>query len=151
MRRNKSLLALVVGGFFITALLCGGCATAPRKAVTQPEAGKPEAAAAQCPKVTQDVKVFRALRQIDLDNDGSKEIVAIYDTNSNVCGVKVLKDVNGQAQIIFEQIFEDPAVRFEVIEGTPTILFCQAVQNTGYKIDRSYSWNGTTFVLDPEK
>ncbi|MCK9594163.1 MAG: hypothetical protein PHH68_00755 [Candidatus Omnitrophica bacterium] len=148
MNRNKFLFALATGFFLLTAALSSGCVTASKKADTLPAPG---AAVPQPPKVTQDVKVFRVLQQIDLDNDGKKEIVAIYDTNSNVCGVKVLKDVDDQAQIIFEQVFVDPGVKFEVVSGTPKILFCQPIQDTGYKMNRSYSWDGSTFVLDPER
>jgi hypothetical protein len=151
MKANKFVFALGTGGFLVTALFLSGCVTAPKKIVTTPVVVQPAAVVPPPHKVTQDVKVFRALQQIDLDNDGSKEIVAIYDTTANICGVKVLKDVDNQAQIIFEQVFDDPNVKFEVVKGTPKILFCQPVQNTGYKVNRSYSWNGKTFTLDPEK
>lgn len=145
MKRDKSLFLLAAGVVILAAVLSGGCVSAPKKALA------PEPAAPQLPQVTQDVKVFRALQQIDLDNDGSKEIVAIYDTNTNVCGVKVLKDVNNQAVIIFEQVFDDPGVKFEVIKGVPKILFYQPAGDNGAKSNRSYSWDGKTFVLDPQK
>jgi len=143
---NKFLFALGTGVFLITTLFSVGCVTAPKKAVVPHVAVVP-----QPPKVTQDVRVFRALRQIDLDNDGTKEIVAIYDTNTNVCGVKVLKDMDNKAKIIFAQSFEDPDIQFEVVNGIPKILFWQPVQDTAYKVHRSYSWDGKTFMLDPEK
>ena len=149
MRANKLFIALETGVFLAAALFFGGCVTSFKKVVTPPVVVP--AAVVPPPKVTQDVKVFRSLQQIDLDKDGSKEIVAIYDTNTNVCGVKVLKDVNNQARIIFEHLFDDPNVKFEVVKGTPKILFCQPAQNTGYKVNRAYSWDGKTFVLDPEK
>jgi|GEM_PF-3169877 len=149
MSHNKYLLALGTGVFLAMTLFSGGCVSAPKAA----KPGVPPSAAvvSQPQKVTQDVKVFRALQQIDLDNDGVKEIVAIYDTNNNTCGVKVLKDVNNQARIIFERLFDDPNVKFEVVKGTPRIFFCQASQNAGPKTARSYSWDGKTFTLDPEK
>jgi hypothetical protein len=97
-------------------------------------------------EIMPDVLVFRDLRQIDLNGDGHKEIIAVYTTKTNLSGVRAIRDNNGKEEIIFEKIFDSPDIKLVVRNGTPVIV-CEATDPLGRRLRRAYCWNGSGFVI----
>lgn len=98
--------------------------------------------------VLHDVMVFNDLKQIDLDGDGTKDIIAVYSTNSNSSGVKVIKFHNDDGEVIFERAFSNPPGVKLMMEGdTPILIVEMTNETTGRKIKDIYRWNGNAFVL----
>lgn len=99
------------------------------------------------PKITDDIIIFNDLKQIDLDNDGKKDIIALYANNQDSKGVKVIKIKNGQSAVIFNRIFGPKQIKLEVQNHTPVIIIKE-----GYSIfshpKEIYRWNGKTFILE---
>lgn len=99
-------------------------------------------------KVLQDVLVFRDLPQIDLDNDGEKEIVAVYAIDPQSSGVKVIKVSNEDGKnIIFKKAFGTPHIEFEVIDGVPAITVRELNPSGGCEVKKIYYWDGKAFSL----
>ncbi len=125
--------------FVLILSLLSGC-------VTSSKAPKPQAKRG----VLDDVLVFRDLQQVDLDNDGIKEIVAIYATAVNSSGVKVIKFTNDKGNIIFERILNSPNTKLEIKKGIPVLIVeetTQAIGCSGGRIKSIYRWDGKAFTL----
>lgn len=123
---------------FVLMLLLFGC-FAPMKA-PEPLAKK---------RVMDDVLVFRVLEQIDLDKDGMKEIIAIYATDINSTGVKVIKFHNDGGDVIFKRVFNTPNVEFAMRSGIPTLIVQEKEQTTGCAwggLKSTYRWDGKAFA-----
>ncbi len=101
-----------------------------------------------------DVLVFRDLQQIDLNNDGIKDMVAIYATPDNASGVKVIKFHNSKGDVVFQRIFDTPDVRFVMKGNAPTLIVeqrAEAAGCTGGRTKDIYSWDGKAFTLTGKK
>ena len=98
--------------------------------------------------VLDDVLAFRDLQQIDLDNDGKKEIVAIYAAAADSSGVKVIKFDKDKGDVVFERVFNSPPnVKFVMEDNIPTLIVEETIQATGRKLKSIYRWNGKAFTL----
>ena len=99
----------------------------------------------QKPKVTADVVKFIDLREVDMDNDGKKEIVAIYYAGLNLRGVKILKvDVQAEKNVIFTKVFNTNDLRFEERKGLLTLI-AKDQDSAGCGLNKFYVWDGTDF------
>lgn len=122
--------------FASVLFLLSGCATAPKAPRPQPGKG-----------ALDDVLAFRDLEQIDLDDDGIKEIVAIYATPDNSRGVKVIKFHKDKGDVAFEHVFTNsPNVKFVSQDNTPTLIVEETIPATGRKSKSIYRWNGNAFT-----
>mgnify|MGYP001604071316 FL=1 len=123
--------------FVLTLFLLSGCITTSK--APEPQVKK---------RVLDDVLVFRDLQQVDLDNDGKKEIVAIYATAVNSSGVKVIKFDKDKGDVVFEHVFNSPPnVKFVMEDNIPTLIVEETIQATGRKLKSIYRWNGKAFTL----
>ena len=134
-RQLKNIFRMWI--LFISILfLSSGCLTPPK----QPEPKK---------GVLNNVYVFRDLVQVDLDNDGEKEIVAIYTAALDSSGVKVIKFYGDKGKVIFEHVFDTPNVKFVMKGKFPTIIAEYKGEATGCSsgITRHfYRWDGNAFA-----
>jgi len=122
--------------FVLPLLLLSGC-------VTPSQAPKPEAKKG----VLDDVLVFRDLQQIDLDNNGTKDIIAIYSTKVNSSGVKVIKFDKDKGEVVFEHVFNNPPnVKFVMENNIPTLIVEETILATGRKLKSIYRWDGKSFT-----
>ena len=163
MTKKQKPILFAMGILFIVLLLTG-CTTAKRKAavtitpkqgvvVKESMVGKKSIAEPSkvVPpreyKITKDVQVFKDLQQIDLDGDGIKEIIAIYNsTVKNLTGVKVIEISNDKVKnIIFKKSFITPNVKFELRKGTPVIIVKEKEYLFGLGVNKIYCWNGKSF------
>lgn len=140
MPKRRTIVASKLKILLVAMLFLSGCATAVNVPKTQPKKG-----------VLDDVLVFKDLQKVDLDNDGQKEMVAIYTTNksNNLVGVKVVKFQKDRGEIIFERIYNASKIEFTIKDNIPTIIVEHAVQSSGCasgKIRSYYQWNGTAFA-----
>lgn len=138
MVKKEVILARQIKNLFIIIFLlglAGGCSTA---APHKKEAKK---------RFTDDVLFFVDLQEIDLDKDGTKEIIAIYATGVNSSGVKVIKFDKGRGNIIFTRIFNTPNTKFEMRKGIPVIKFEETGQAPGRRVKGAYRWDGKAFVM----
>lgn len=127
--------------FVLILFLLSGCATPPKAPMPKPQVKK---------GVLDGVLVFHHLEQIDLDNDGAKEIVAIYTTGINASGVKVIKFHNDTGDVIFERIFATPDVKFAMQGNMPTIITEETAQAAGCTrrvLKSIYRWDGKGFTF----
>jgi len=123
--------------FVSTLFLLSGC-------VTTSKAPKPEVRK----RVLGDVLVFRDLQQVDLDNDGTKDIIAIYSTTLNSSGVKVIKFDKDKGDVVFERVFNNPPnVKFMMQDNIPNLIVEETIQATGRKLKSIYRWDGKAFTL----
>lgn len=141
---------------FLMLFFIYGCSTAEKKAMplTGPEqkkVDKRKGAVKQVMKVknklTWDVMAFRDLKQIDLDNDGEKDIVAVYVPSLNCSGVKVIKVTKHKGEVIFNKTFMTPNTKIEIKNGVPMIIVRDINLFGGLGVKKIYLWNGKTFVL----
>ncbi len=121
--------------FVLMLFLLSGCITTPK--ASEPQAKK---------RVLDDVLVFRDLQQVDLDNDGKKEIVAIYATVVNSNGVKVIKFDNEKGEVVFERVFNSQNLKFVMNGNIPTLIVEEIIPATGSKLKSIYHWNGKAFA-----
>jgi len=121
--------------FVLTLFLLSGCITTSK--APEPQVKK---------RVLDDVLVFRDLQQVDLDNDGKKEIVAIYATAVNSSGVKVIKFDKDKGDVLFERVFNSQNLKFVVEGNIPTLIVEETIQATGSKLKSIYRWNGKAFT-----
>ncbi len=143
MINNQIIFVRLLKISFVALFLLTGCSTASKK--TSLSVPKQEAKR----DITSDVLVFRDLQSIDLDKDGTQEIVAVYTTAENSSGVKVIKIRNNwKGDIIFNRIFNTPNIKFEVLRGVPAIISEQIDSGTGCKLRRIYRWDGKAFSLE---
>jgi len=123
--------------FVLILFLLSGCATTSK--APEPQARK---------GVLDDVLVFRDLEQVDLDNDGKKEIVAIYSTAVNSSGVKVIKFHNDKGDVVFERVFNNtPNVKFVMKDNIPSLVVEETGKIRGPKLKNIYRWDGKAFTL----
>jgi hypothetical protein len=122
--------------------LGGGCSTVSKKASLPAIKQEPQK------RIMDDVLFFRELQQIDLDKDGTKEIIAIYATGVNSSGVKVIKFDKDRGNIIFKRIFNTPNTKFEMKKGIPVIKFEEIGQVAGRRVKGAYCWDGKAFILE---
>ncbi len=113
--------------FVVIFSLLSGCATPPKQ---QPKK-----------RILEDVLVFRDLQQVDLDNDGTKEIVAIYATSNNSTGVKVIKLFDDNGNVVFERIFSTPDVKFWMKNKVGLLSVDSKSEPYGRKIRSVYRWD----------
>lgn len=100
------------------------------------------------PRFTDDVLVFRDLQYIDLNNDGTKEIVAIYETASGSTGVKVIKmKGNDHGEVLFKHLFIGSKVKFEAKGGLALIVVEESGSGICRRLKKSYYWDGSAFSL----
>ncbi len=119
---------------FIILFLLAGCATTMHRPPVKKD-------------VLADVKVFKDLQQIDLDNDGDKEIVALYVTDTNSTGIKVIKTNKEKGKhIVFERVFNTPNVKFRLKNGTPFLIVRQPEHVGGCGLTKVYHWDGMAFT-----
>jgi len=98
-------------------------------------------------EIMKDVLVFRDLKQIDLDGDGIKEIVAVCTTKSNLGAVKVIKIINEKiGNIISSQTFNTSNIKFRISKGSPFIFVKEKAYLFGLGLNSVYQWNGKTFI-----
>lgn len=122
--------------FLLLPFLLSACATSPK----HPQAHKKS--------VLHDVLVFNDLKQIDLDGDGTKDIIAVYSSNSNSTGVKVIKFHNDEGDVIFERSFNNPpGVKLIMEDDNPMLIVEMTNEATGRKMKDVYRWNGKAFML----
>ena len=122
--------------FVLTLFLLSGCVTTSK--TPEPEVRK---------SALDDVLVFRNLQQVDLDNDGKKEIVAIYATAVNSSGVRVIKFDKDKGDVVFEHVFNSQNLKFAMEDNVPTLIVEETIQATGRKLKSIYRWNGKAFTL----
>ncbi|MFH1269492.1 MAG: hypothetical protein ABIH75_00345 [Candidatus Omnitrophota bacterium] len=123
--------------FVLILFFLSACATSSRS----PKTGAKS-------KILHDVVVFRDLKQIDLDNDGTKDIIAIYSTNVNSSGVKVIKFHGDKGDVIFERSFNNPpGVKLVMDQDTPMLIVERTNEASGRKIKDIYRWDGKSFEL----
>ena len=123
--------------FVLMLFLSSGCVTTSK--APEPQARK---------SVLDDVLVFRDLQQVDLDNDGKKEIVAIYSTAVNSSGVKVIKFHNDKGDVVFERVFNNtPNVKFVMKDNIPSLVVEETGKIRGRKLKSIYRWDGKAFTL----
>jgi len=123
--------------FVLIILFLSGCAVSPKQEPPRKN-------------VLADVLVFHDLREVDLDKDGVKEIVAIYSTRSNTSGVKVIKFRNGNGEVIFERIFNTLDVKFEMKNNVFSLIVGETAQPAGYAahgMKSVYRWDGNAFTF----
>lgn len=135
-----------IKGVFITKILfvsililLSGCITPSR--VPMPQARK---------GALDDVLVFSDLQQVDLDNDGIKDIVAIYAISADSSGVKVIKFHNSKGDVIFERVFDTPNLKFAMKDNVPVLIAEQKVEIAGCmngRLKSIYRWDGKAFKL----
>jgi len=123
--------------FVLTLFLLSGCITTSK--APEPQVKK---------RVLDDVLVFRDLQQVDLDNNGTKDIIAIYSTYVNSSGVKVIKFDKDKGDVVFEHVFNNPPnVKFVMEGNIPTLIVEETIPATGRKLKSIYRWNGKAFML----
>jgi hypothetical protein len=164
MKEIQVNLILKIIAFPLTLFLLGGCATASRKAASTGTTGQitsakkataftmsePQRQHKKC-AITDDVLAFLDLQQVDLDKDGTEEIVAVYISGTSSTGVKVIKISDDRASIIYERIFDTPGVfdtpkaSIAISQGAPTITFDDIDKNTGRKSKTILRWDGKCF------
>lgn len=143
---------------FFLILLLGGCSTAKKKPVSlsvpekQVTVGTKEYRVVKQniavkqeskKKFRDDVLVFRDLWQVDLDNDGTKDIVAVYTTHSNLGGVKVIKIIDEKTgKIIFKHTFNTQNIKLRRSKGNPLIIIKEKDYLFGLGLNRVYHWDG---------
>lgn len=98
-------------------------------------------------KLTWDVITFRDLQQVDLDNDGEKDIVAVYVPSLNCSGVKVIRVTKQKGEVVFNKTFMTPNAKIEIKNGVPMIIIRDINLFAGLGAKKIYLWNGNTFVL----
>lgn len=152
MFRKKIIPYLSLRVLFIIAFISFGCSTVKKKAVL-PESGMKAGRESSAKKIarqfTDDVVVFLNLHQIDLDNDGQKDIVALYTTrDANSRGVKVIKVRNGKGNIIYKHIFNNPFATMEIKKEIPRIIVKERSTAMFFSPISIYRWNGQMFVSE---
>ncbi len=135
-RQISNMLGLEIPLVLVLFLL-SGCATPSNAPKPQAQQG-----------VLDDVVVFRDLQQVDLNNDGTKETVAIYTAGANSSGVKVIKFLNGKGDVIYRQTFNTPNVKFMMKDNLPTLMVEQKSSSTGWAMGTKsfYRWDGKAFT-----
>ncbi len=130
---------------FVSVLVLCGCSTI--RLSEKSDKSKAKDAVMQEPKIIDDVVSFIDLKEIDLDNDGEKEIVAIYNAGVNLRGVKVIK-VNNSAgrKVICSKVFNTNDLRVKVRKGVFTLVVKDR-NSMGCGINRFYVWEGEGFHL----
>lgn len=128
---------------FVAILTLCGCSTI--RPSGRADKSKAKNAIIQEPKITKDVLNFIDLKEIDLNNDGEKEIVAIYNAGLNLRGVKVIK-INNQAgrKVIFSKVFNTNDLRFKVRNGVFTLIVKER-DSAGCGLNKFYVWEGKEF------
>ena len=123
--------------FVLTLFLLSGCITTSK--APEPQVKK---------RVLDDVLVFRDLQQVDLDNDGKKEIVAIYAAAVNSSGVKVIKFDKDKGDVVFERVFNNtPNVKFVMKDNIPSLVVEETGKIRRCKLKSIYRWDGKAFTL----
>ncbi len=136
MERGQLRNILRMGVLFIAIIfLSSGCLTPPKESAPKKS-------------VLDDVYVFHDLAQVDLDNDGQKEIVAIYVAALNESGVKVIKFRGDKGEVIFEHVFDTPTLKFMMKGKTPMLMAEYKGDGTGCSSRKRvfYRWQGNAFV-----
>lgn len=137
--QNRSILKIEILFIFVLMLSFSfGCKTAPK----QPPAVKKG--------ILDDVLVFRDLQQVDLDNDGIKDVVAIYATADNLTGVKAIISRDGKGEVAFEDVFNTADVKLAMKDNRPALIVEQKNESTGCadgRIKSVYQWDGKAFTL----
>lgn len=122
--------------FVLILALSSGCAVTPQQQPVK--------------KALSDVLVFRDLKEVDLDRDGAKEIVAIYTARSNESGVKVIKFYDDKGKVIFERTFDTADIKFEMKNDVPILIVDKTNQTAGCSTARRmisvYRWDGKAFT-----
>ncbi len=124
-------------------LLLGGCRTTP----PLDKADKDKYGYRLKPRIVDGVLVFLDLQQIDLDNDGKKEIVGIYNAGLNLRGVKVIKE-NSQTdnKVIFSKVFNTNNLRIKIKKGVLTLIMKDR-DSAGCGLTKFYHWDGKEFIF----
>ncbi len=140
---RQNLIYYRIKILFVFVLILCGCSTAGFSG----KSGKSEDNYSfnQKPKITADVIKFIDLKEFDLDNDGEKEIMAIYNAGLNLRGVKIIR-VNSQADktVIFTKVFNTNDLRFEARNGLFTLIV-KDQDSAGCGLNKFYVWDGKDF------
>lgn len=80
--------------------------------------------------------------QIDLDADGTPEMVVVFKVGSYGSQVRVLKWHADTPTTLFENGSDTPNTAFCMAEDVPTILLERKTEAT----QLTYQWNGKTFI-----
>lgn len=124
-------------------LLLGGCSTTP----PLDKADKSKYEYRLKPRIVEGVLAFLDLQQIDLDNDGQKEIVGIYNAGLRLRGVKIIKE-NSQIdnKVIFSKVFNTNNLSVKVKNGVLTLIIKDR-DSAGCGLTKFYHWDGKEFIL----
>ena len=93
------------------------------------------------------VAVFRDLRQIDLDEDGREEMVAVYTSVDNATCVRVFRINNNRQELIFKETFATPDVSFHIQNGVPLLVYKEYDASLRRRLNKIYHWTGERFTL----
>lgn len=143
MSNRKKAFSYEVKVLCVFSLVLCGCTTA--RFSEKYDKSKDKYALNQRPRITEDVLKFIDLKEIDLDNDGEKEIVAIYNAGLNLSGIKIIR-VNSQADktVVFTKVFNTHALRLEVRKGVLTLIV-KDQDSAGCGLNKFYVWDGKDF------
>ena len=163
---NKINLSGVIRILFAAVFLLAGCATAKKKpqagsipiapkqevtakkAIAKPEQlSLPEKKAEE--KLSDDVQTFLNLQELDLDNDGASEIIAVYVNSANVNCVKVIKTIAGnKGTVLFKESFPVSDIKLDIKGRLPILTVKKIDSATGRKSDKTYHWDGKAFICE---
>jgi hypothetical protein len=132
---------------FLTLFLLYSCASVDKKTGSPLAKGRPFGLRKKAANktLTDDVLGFLDLKQIDLDNDAQKDIIALYTNTEHLSSVKVIKVRNNQGEVVYKQTIGNRHVKIDVKSGTPVIIIKEAPFIFGNRVLR---WNGETFVKE---
>ena len=154
MKKRQKDLCLGIIIVFLIPLIFGGCVTTTKKTGSVSALKHRNISKHYIKKtnlIRNDVKVFRDLQELDLDNDGEKEIIAIYSTYLNLGGVKIIKVNDGKVDVIFKHLSGTPIIKFEVIKSIPTIILEDIDFASGHRVRKIYRWRNKSFILSEKK
>lgn len=92
--------------------------------------------------LTGDVLVFLDLKQVDLDNDAQKDIIALYTNTEQLLSVKVIRVKDTGGEVVYKEVIGKKHVKIDVKEDIPLIIIKEAPFVFGNQVLR---WNGETF------
>lgn len=146
MRKRKNYIVYRFQILFIAFLLLCGCSTIRFSGKSdKSDKSNDKYAPNRKFEVREDVLSFIDLKEVDVDKDGEKEIVAIYNAGLNLRGVKVIK-VNNQVgrNVIFTKVFNTNNLRLKVRQGL-LILMVKDQYPAGCGLNKFYIWDGKEF------
>lgn len=149
MAKRQIALLLALQIIFVVIFFSFGCSTL-KKPVLETSVLKSKSEQGFSPELkrllTDDVMVFVDLWQVDMDNDGQKDILALYNTDFYGRGVKVIKIDNGAGSVIFKCFFAPRDIKIEMKKGIPLIVVNEENVLPWMSSRKVFVWNGEAFV-----